>query len=56
MIPDLGRYAGTVVAAYGISLALLAGLVGLSVLRNVRVRRALARMERETARPRDGQA
>lgn len=42
----LGAYAGTVLAAYGVTLALLAGLVALSSLRARRVRRALARIER----------
>lgn len=46
MIPDLGRYAGTVLAAYGVTLALLAALVGLSLWRAARVARALAARER----------
>jgi heme exporter protein D len=56
MIPDLGRYAVTVLAAYGVTFALIAGLVGLSVLRGARVRRELARAERQNAGGRDGPA
>ncbi|MEM8554352.1 MAG: heme exporter protein CcmD [Pseudomonadota bacterium] len=32
MIPDLGKYAGAVLSAYGVSLALLLGLVLVSVI------------------------
>ena len=46
---DLGKYAGTVLAAYGVSLALLAGIVVQSLLRNARARRAL-----EAEEPRRG--
>ncbi|TPE53840.1 heme exporter protein CcmD [Amaricoccus solimangrovi] len=45
MIPDLGRYEFTVLAAYGVTLALLAALVGLSLWRARRVARALTRQE-----------
>ena len=38
---ELGKYAGTVLAAYGISLALLLGVIVQSVLANARARRAL---------------
>jgi heme exporter protein D len=41
MMPDLGDYAGAVLAAYGVSIALLGGLVVVSVLRARRVARAL---------------
>ncbi len=44
-MPELGKYAAEVLGAYGVTLALLAGLVGLSWARAVRVRRALERME-----------
>lgn len=40
-MPDLGKYAGTVLSAYGISLALLAGIVVLSVVQARRARRRL---------------
>jgi heme exporter protein D len=45
MMPDLGTYAFEVLAAYGVSLLLLAGLVGLSVARAQRVRRELDEAE-----------
>ena len=45
MMPDLDRYAGTVLGAYLVTLALLALLVGLSVWRAARVKRQLARAE-----------
>ena len=45
MTPDLGRYAVTVLAAYGVTLALLAGLVAVSLWRAARVRRRLAVLE-----------
>ena len=43
---ELGKYAGTVLAAYGVSLALLLGLVVQSMLANARARRALQEHER----------
>ena len=46
MMPDLGVYAGPVLAAYGISIALLALIVGISVRRYRRLRVELARVER----------
>ncbi len=48
MTPDLGKYAGVVLGAYAVALGLLGLLVLVSVLRAARVRRALARVERET--------
>ena len=44
-MPDFGRYAGTVLAAYGVTLALLALIVAVSWGRAVRVRRRLAAVE-----------
>ena len=44
-MPDLARYAGTVLGAYGVTLALIALIVGLSWERSVRVRRRLAQVE-----------
>lgn len=52
MMPDLDRYAGTVLGAYGVTLALLALLIGLSLWRSSRVARELARMETRTDRSR----
>ena len=45
MIPDLGRYASTVLAAYGVTLGLLGLLVAASLWRSARVRRRLAALE-----------
>ena len=47
MMPDLDRYAGTVLGAYGVTLVLLAVLVGLTLRRAREVRRRLARLEAE---------
>lgn len=44
-MPDLGPHVVPVLAAYSISLVLLFGLVGASVLRARRVKRALDRAE-----------
>lgn len=44
-MPDLGKYAGEVLLAYGVSGVVLALLVGLSILQARRVRRALAEAE-----------
>ncbi len=40
-MPDLGTYSGVVLAAYGISLALLAGIVLVSVWQARRIRTKL---------------
>jgi len=42
MMPELGKYAFAVLASYGVTLAALAALVGLSLLRARRMKRALA--------------
>lgn len=52
-MPDLGPYAGTVLAAYGVTLALIGGLVALSLRRAAQAARALAEAE---ARRRRGAA
>lgn len=44
-MPELGEYAGPVLAAYGISLALLIVIVWLSVRRSRAVKTALERVE-----------
>lgn len=54
MMPDLGKYAGEVLGAYGVALLLLAGLVALTWARAGRVRRALERAEREAKERHDG--
>ncbi|MEM6467305.1 MAG: heme exporter protein CcmD [Pseudomonadota bacterium] len=46
MMPDLGSYAGPVLAAYGVTLGLLACLVGITWRRATRVAKQLAEMER----------
>lgn len=46
MIPDLGKYAVEVVSAYGVSIALLLGITGLSWRRFRRVREEMERVER----------
>ena len=46
-MPDLGKYAAEVLAAYGATILLLAGLVWMTWARSRRVRRALEQaMER----------
>lgn len=54
MMPDLDRYAATVLAAYGVTLALLAGLIFVSWRRAWRIKRELARMERPARERSDG--
>lgn len=46
---ELGKYANTVLAAYGVSLALLAGLIWHTVAANARARRDLEAQERSNA-------
>jgi heme exporter protein CcmD len=43
---ELGKYAGTVLAAYGVSALLLVGLVWQSFAANARARRDLERQEK----------
>lgn len=45
MLPDLGKYAGTVLSAYGASIVLLVGLVMMSVLKGRRVRKQMQDVE-----------
>ncbi|MCX8226548.1 MAG: heme exporter protein CcmD [Sulfitobacter sp.] len=45
MMPDLGKYAAEVLAAYGASLALIGGLILLSLRKGRRARAELARIE-----------
>ncbi len=49
-MPDLGKYGDTVLSAYGVSIALLIVLVGLSLWRGRRVRSALAEVEERAKR------
>ena len=55
-MPDLARYAGTVIGAYVVTLALLGLIVAASWGRSVRVRRRLAEVEARMGRRGDGQA
>ena len=45
MIPDLGKYAVEVSLAYAVSLAMLVGIVALSVRQSRKVKRALDEVE-----------
>lgn len=45
MIPDLGKYATEVLAAYGVSIALLVIIVALSMRRAAKVRAQLRHVE-----------
>lgn len=45
-MPDLGKYAGTVLAAYGVALTLLLGLIALTLWRSRQARRALSQQEK----------
>ena len=45
-MPDLGAYAVEVMAAYAVSIVLVLAIVGLSWRRYVRVRAALAEVEK----------
>jgi len=56
MIPELGRYAGTVLSAYGATILLLGGLILMSWRRSTRVRRALADVEARAGERSDGRA
>ena len=45
MMPELGKYADTVLSAYAVSLVLIAALVALSIWRARRVRADLEKVE-----------
>ncbi|KFI32124.1 hemagglutination activity protein [Haematobacter massiliensis] len=45
MMPDLGKYAVSVLSAYGVTFLLLAGTVALTLLRGARVKRRLEEAE-----------
>ncbi|MCV6587175.1 MAG: heme exporter protein CcmD [Marinibacterium sp.] len=49
MMPDLGKYAVSVLSAYGASICLLVAIVVLSLLRGRRVRAEMERVERPAA-------
>ena len=54
MMPDLGKYAVPVLGSYGATLAILAVLIGVSVWRHARVKRALTDAEARRARAESG--
>jgi heme exporter protein D len=47
---ELGKYAGVVLSAYGVTLVLLLGLVVLSLWQGGRIKRALREQERRMGR------
>ena len=53
-MPDLGKYAETVLSAYGASLVLLVGLVAFSLWRGRRVRAEMEALEARMGAKRDG--
>lgn len=53
MIPDLGKYADTVLGAYGVSLLLLLAIVGWSLWKGAKVKRALEAQEARMGRKND---
>ena len=50
MMPELGKYAIEVLSAYAASLALLVGLVGLTLRRGKAAKTALARAEQQAGK------
>ena len=50
MMPDLGKYAVTVLSAYGASIVLLVALVGLTLRRGRRVRAEMEAADRRGRR------
>ncbi len=54
MMPDLDRHAVWVLASYAVTLALIGGLVGLTLWQAARVRRALRAVEARQAGGKDG--
>lgn len=50
MIPELGKYAFAVLSSYGVTLALLLGVIGFSLWQSARIRRQLAAVEARAAK------
>ena len=50
MIPDLGKYADTVMWSYVVSIGLLVALVALSVMRGRKVRAEMEKVEQRMTR------
>jgi len=49
-MPDLGKYAGTVLGAYAASIVLIAALVALTFWQGARMKRQLAALEERARR------
>lgn len=49
-MPELGKYAFAVLSSYGVTLLLMASVIGFSVWQSARVRRQLAAVEARVAR------
>lgn len=47
MMPDLGKYAEAVLSSYAVSIALIAAVVVLSIIRARKVKRALEQVEKK---------
>ena len=47
MMPDLGKYAEAVLSSYAVSIALIAVLVVISIIRARKVKRALEKVEKK---------
>lgn len=45
MMPDLGKYAATVLAAYAVSIILLIGLIAQTLIRSRKVKKQLSELE-----------
>jgi heme exporter protein D len=54
MMPDLGKYAFSVLSAYGVSIALILGLVGATLYRARQVRTTLRQIEARQQDKRNG--
>jgi len=54
MMPELGKYAGAVLGSYAVSIALIVVVVGWSLWRAAKVRRALAVVEARAGASRNG--
>jgi heme exporter protein D len=50
MMPELGKYAVAVLSSYGVSIALLAALCAVSLIRARKMRRDLAELEKRMRR------
>lgn len=49
-MPDLGKYAGTVLSAYGVAILLIVALIAVTLWRGGRVKRALQAQEARMGR------